>query len=58
VLHADDFRMLPGLVIVFGSVLARRDGVTSRRSAMWTRRLHDGKVTSVRVADVGELRDR
>jgi ketosteroid isomerase-like protein len=57
VLHADDFRMLPGVVIVLGSVLARRDGVAARRAVMWTWRLRNGMVTSVRVADVGEFRD-
>jgi ketosteroid isomerase-like protein len=56
VLHADDYRTLPGVVIVLGSVLARRDGVASRRSVMWTWRLRDDKATSVRVADLGELR--
>jgi hypothetical protein len=57
-LHADDFRMMPGVVMVLGSVTARRDGVSARRSVMWTWRLRDdGKVTSVRVADAGELRE-
>jgi ketosteroid isomerase-like protein len=56
-LHAEDFRVLPGVVIVLGHVLARRSDVTARRFVMWTWRLSDGKATSVRVADAGELRD-
>src|SRR3954463_15374367 len=55
-LHADDFRVLPGVVIVLGHVIARRDGVSADRAVMWTWRLQDGKATSVRVADVGERR--
>jgi ketosteroid isomerase-like protein len=56
-LFADDFRVLPGIVIVLGHVLARRSGVSARRFVMWTWRLSDGKATSVRVADAGELRE-
>jgi ketosteroid isomerase-like protein len=55
VLHAEDFRMLPGVVIVLGHVDARRGGVSARRSVMWTWRVRDGKATSVRVADAGEV---
>jgi ketosteroid isomerase-like protein len=56
-LSADDFRVLPGVVIVLGHVLARRADVTARRFVMWTWRVSDGKATSVRVADAGELRE-
>jgi hypothetical protein len=56
-LYADDFRVLPGVVIVLGHVLARRADVTARRFVMWTWRVSDGKATSVRVADAGELRE-
>jgi ketosteroid isomerase-like protein len=56
-LFADDFRVLPGVVIVLGHVLARRAGVDARRFVMWTWRLSGGKATSVRVADAGELRE-
>jgi ketosteroid isomerase-like protein len=56
-LYAEDFRVLPGVVIVLGHVLARRSDLTARRFVMWTWRLSDGKATSVRVADAGELRD-
>lgn len=58
VLHADSFRMLPGVVIVLGRVNVRRDHVSAVRSVMWTWHLRDGKATSVRVADTGELTDR
>jgi ketosteroid isomerase-like protein len=54
VLDPGDYRTLPGVVIVLGNVLARRDGITSRRLVMWTWRLRDDKATSVRVADLGE----
>jgi ketosteroid isomerase-like protein len=57
VLYADDFRVLPGVVIVLGHVLARRSELTARRFVMWTWRLSGGKATSVRVADAGELRE-
>jgi ketosteroid isomerase-like protein len=56
-LYADDFRVLPGVVIVLGHVLARRADVTARRFVMWTWRVSNGKATSVRVADAGELRE-
>ena len=57
VLYADDYRVLPGVVIVLGHVLGRRGDQTARRFVMWTWRLSDGKATSVRVADAGELRE-
>ena len=53
VLHADDFRMLPGVVIVLGRVSLRRGGESAHRSVMWTWQLRDGAATSVRVADTG-----
>jgi ketosteroid isomerase-like protein len=56
-LFADDFRVLPGVVIVLGHVLARRSDSSARRFVMWTWRLSGGKATSVRVADAGELRE-
>ena len=56
-LYADDYRVLPGVVIVLGHVLGRRGDQTARRFVMWTWRLSDGKATSVRVADAGELRE-
>jgi ketosteroid isomerase-like protein len=53
-LHADDFRVLPGSVIVMGHAAGRRDGRPVRRTAMWTWRLRDGLVSSVRVSDLGD----
>jgi ketosteroid isomerase-like protein len=55
-LHADDFRVVPGSVIVMGSVSGRRDGAEIRRRVVWTWRLREGRVVFLRVADVGELR--
>jgi ketosteroid isomerase-like protein len=55
VLHADDFRAIPGSVIVMGHVEALRDGVLHRRAVLWTWKLRDGLATSIRVADMGEL---
>src|SRR3954451_13934213 len=56
VLGADDFRVMPGVVIVLGHVSGRRAGVAVERSVMWTWHLRDGRATSVRVADTGERR--
>ena len=53
VLHADDFRIIPGSVIVIGHVTGRRDGVDVRRSSVWTWRVSNGRATSVKVADLG-----
>jgi ketosteroid isomerase-like protein len=55
VLHAEDFRVVPGSVIVIGHVSARRDGQPLSRSIVWTWRLRDGLATSVRVSDMGPL---
>ena len=55
VLHADDFRIIPGSVIVIGHVTGRRDGLDVRRSAVWTWRVSNGRATSVKVADLGAL---
>ena len=52
-IHADDFRAIPGSVIVMGHVDGRRDGEPVRRSAIWTWKVSDGKATHVRVADMG-----
>jgi ketosteroid isomerase-like protein len=58
VLHPDDFRMLPGVVVVLGRVDVRRGGTSARRHVVWTWHVHDGKATSVRVADTGALQDQ
>ena len=53
VLFAEDFRAIPGAVVVMGHVEGRVDGEPVRRSAVWTWKVQDGKATEVRVADVG-----
>ena len=55
VLHAEDFRVVPGSVIVIGHVTASRGGERMRRSIVWTWRLRDGLATSIRVSDLGPL---
>jgi ketosteroid isomerase-like protein len=54
-LHADDFRLIPGSVIVIGHITGRTGGVDVRRSCVWTWRVANGRATSVKVADLGEL---
>jgi ketosteroid isomerase-like protein len=55
VLHADDFRAVPGSVIVIGQVTGRREGRDVHRSVVWTWRVSQGRATSVRVADMGAI---
>jgi ketosteroid isomerase-like protein len=55
VLHAEDFRIIPGSVIVIGHVTGKRDGMDVRRSSVWTWRVANGRATSVKVADLGDL---
>jgi ketosteroid isomerase-like protein len=55
VLHTDDIRAIPGSVIVIGHVTGRRDGQPVRRSSVWTWKVVDGRVKSVKSADLGEL---
>jgi ketosteroid isomerase-like protein len=55
-MHPEDFRVVPGSVIVMGAVTGRRNGQAIRRAVLWTWRVRDGVATSVRVADLGELR--
>lgn len=57
VLHADDFRALPGTVIVLGHATGSRQGEPVRRAVVWTWQVRAGKAVSVRSADVGELRE-
>lgn len=54
VIEADDYRVLPGSVVVMGHVDGRRGGLQIRRAALWTWRLRDGMASSVRVADLGD----
>jgi uncharacterized protein len=56
-LHTDDFRLIPGCVIVIGHVTGRRGEEHIRRASVWTWQLQDGKVASVRASDMGELPD-
>ena len=53
-LHAEDFRAIPGSVIVMGHVDGRLGGEPVRRNAIWTWKVTDGKATHVRVADMGD----
>jgi ketosteroid isomerase-like protein len=55
VLHAEDVRVIPGSVIVIGHATGHRGGTPVRRAAVWTWQVSDGLVTSVRVADLGDL---
>jgi ketosteroid isomerase-like protein len=54
-LHADDFRAVPGSVIVMGHITGRRQGLAVRRSSVWTWKVKDGLATSVKAADLGDL---
>jgi ketosteroid isomerase-like protein len=55
VLHAEDFRVIPGSVIVIGHVTGKREGLDVSRSSVWTWRVANGRATSVKVADLGDL---
>lgn len=52
-IHAEDFRAIPGSVIVMGHVTARLDGEPAGRRAVWTWKVNGGRATHVRVADIG-----
>jgi ketosteroid isomerase-like protein len=55
VLHAEDFRVVPGSVIVIGHITAARGGERIARSIVWTWRLRKGLAVSIRVSDLGPL---
>ena len=55
VLHAADFRAVPGSVIVMGHITGRRQGLDVRRSSVWTWKVKDGRATSVKAADLGDM---
>jgi ketosteroid isomerase-like protein len=55
VLHAEDYRAVPGSVIVIGHVTGRKQGLEVRRASVWTWRLRDGRAASVRAADMGDM---
>ena len=52
-LHAEDFRVIPGSVIVMGHVTGVRDGEPVRRNAVWTWKLRNGKAAHIRASDIG-----
>jgi ketosteroid isomerase-like protein len=54
-IHADDFRVVPGSVIVMGHVTGRLDGQEIRRAAVWTWRLRDDRAVYMRASDMGEF---
>jgi ketosteroid isomerase-like protein len=55
-IHAEDFRVIPGSVIVMGHVTGTTDGEPVRRSAVWTWRVRGGRAVHVKVADMGPHR--
>jgi ketosteroid isomerase-like protein len=55
VLHAEDYRAVPGSVIVIGHITGRKQGLEVRRASVWTWRVRAGRAQSVRAADMGEL---
>lgn len=52
-IHADDYRVVPGSVIVMGHVEATNEHGAIRRACIWTWRLRDGRAVHLRVADMG-----
>ena len=57
VIHADDYRVVPGAVVVMGYVEGQGEAGAFRRAAIWTWRLSGGRAVQVRVADMGEVRE-
>jgi ketosteroid isomerase-like protein len=55
VLHATDYRAVPGSVIVMGHITGRRQGLDVRRSSVWTWKVSGGRATSVKAADLGDM---
>jgi ketosteroid isomerase-like protein len=54
-IHAEDFRVVPGSVVVMGHVEGRGEHGPFRRACLWTWRLRDGRAVHVRVADMGAI---
>ena len=52
-IHATDYRVVPGAVIVMGHVEGHGEAGAIRRSAIWTWRIAGGRAVHLRVADVG-----
>lgn len=55
VLHAQDYRAVPGSVIVMGHITGRRQGLDVRRASVWTWKVKAGRATSVKAADLGDI---
>lgn len=55
-LHATDFRVIPGSVIVMGYVTGRSDEAEVRRTAVWTWKVRNGRAVQLRVSDMGDAR--
>ena len=53
-IEADDYRTVPGSVVVMGHVTGLRGDTRIRRRAMWTWRLRDQRAVMIRVSDLGE----
>lgn len=53
-IHAEDFRVVPGSVVVMGHVEGRGDQGRFRRACIWTWRLSGGRAVHVRVVDLGD----
>jgi ketosteroid isomerase-like protein len=52
-IHAHDFRVVPGAVVVMGHVEGQGVDGAFRRSAIWTWRLAGGRAVQLRVTDTG-----
>jgi hypothetical protein len=53
-IEADDYRVVPGSVVVMGHVSGMSGDTAIRRRAMWTWRLRDARAVMVRVTDLGD----
>ena len=53
VIHADDFRVVPGAVVVMGHVEGQGKDGAFRRNAIWTWRLAGARAVQLRVTDTG-----
>jgi ketosteroid isomerase-like protein len=53
VIFADDFRTIPGAVIVMGHIEGRIGGEPVKRRSVWTWKVKDGKATECTAADTG-----
>ena len=54
-IHAEDYRVIPGSVVVMGHVEGRGDAGPFRRACVWTWRLAGGRAVQVRVSDMGDV---